>query len=152
MWQRTRWIRAFARFTLRQTLPNIRKGHRKLIAWLRKYQVGKAVMEASDGYERNWRNVLHHAGIEVRIVDPRRVRNFALSAGRLAKNDTIDAEMIAWFAETFSQAPGQLPDAAREDSRALVKARKALIDRQIRLKATTNMLHRKRFGRPMCAS
>ena len=47
------------------------------------------------------------AGLEVRIVDPKRVRSFALSAGRLAKNDKIDAEMIAWFAETFSEAPGQ---------------------------------------------
>src|SRR5450432_3579427 len=103
------------RFTLRQTFPNTAQGHRKLVAWLRKYQVGKAVMEASGGYEREWRNVLHNAGIEVRIVDPRRVRSFALSAGRLAKNDPIDAEMIAWFAETFSQAPGQIPDAAREE-------------------------------------
>ena len=96
------------RFTLRQTFPNTAQGHRKLVAWLRKYKVGKAVMEASGGYEREWRNVLHNAGIEVRIVDPRRVRSFAQSAGRLAKNDPIDAEMIAWFAETFSQAPGQI--------------------------------------------
>jgi transposase len=123
------------RFKLRQTFPNIAQGRRKLIAWLRKYQVGKAVMEASGGYEREWRNVLHNAGIEVRIVDPRRVRNFALSAGRLAKNDPIDAQMIAWFAETFSQAPGQIPDAAREELAALAKARKALIDVKIRLQA-----------------
>src|ERR1035438_4101586 len=68
------------RFTLRQTFPNTAQGHRKLVAWLRKYQVGKAVMEASGGYEREWRNVLHNAGIEVRIVDPRRVRSFAQSA------------------------------------------------------------------------
>jgi transposase len=44
--------------------------------------VGKAVMEASGGYEREWRNVLHNASIEVRIVDPRRVRNFALSGAK----------------------------------------------------------------------
>ena len=77
--------------------------------------------------------VLHNAGIEVRIVDPRRVRSFAQSAGRLAKNDPIDAEMIAWFAETFSQTPGQVPDAAREELAALAKARKALVDVNIRL-------------------
>jgi transposase len=123
------------RFKLRQTFPNTAQGHRKLLAWLRKSQVGKAVMEASGGYEREWRNVLHNAGIEVRIVDPKRVRNFALSAGRLAKNDPIDAEMIAWFAETFSQAPGQIHDAAREELAALAKARKALIDVKIRLLA-----------------
>jgi len=123
------------RFKLQQTFPNNPQGHRKLIAWLRKYQVGKAVMEASGGYEREWRNVLHNAGIEVRIVDPRRVRNFALSAGRLAKNDPIDAEMISWFAETFSQAPGQIPDAAREELAGLAKARKALVDVKVRLLA-----------------
>jgi transposase len=123
------------RVELRQTFPNTVQGHRKLVAWLRKYRVGKAVMEASGGYERQWRNVLYNAGIEIRIVDPRRVRNFALSAGRLAKNDPIDAEMIAWFAETFSQAPGQIPDAAREELAALAKARKALVDIKIRLRA-----------------
>ena len=122
-------------FKLRQTWPSTAQGHRKLVAWLRKYQVGKAVMEASGGYEREWRNVLHKAGIEVRIVDPRRVRSFAQSAGRLAKNDPIDAEMIAWFAETFSQAPDQIPDAAREELAALAKARKALVDVNIRLQA-----------------
>jgi transposase len=123
------------RFTLRQTFPYTAQGHRKLVAWLRKHHVGKAVMEASGGYEREWRNVVHNAGIEVRIVDPKRVRNFALSAGRLAKNDPIDAEMIAWFAETFSQAPSQIPDAAREELAALAKARKALVDIMIRLRA-----------------
>ena len=117
----------------RNTFPNTAQGHRKLVAWLHKHQVNKAVMEASGGYERDWAKVLRLAGIEVRIVDPKRVRSFALSAGRLAKNDTIDAEMIAWFAETFSEAPGQPHDAAREELRALVKARKQLLDLQTRL-------------------
>ena len=90
------------------------EGRRELVAWLRKHKVGKAVMEASGGYERDWAKALREAGIEVRIVDPKRVRSFAQSAGRLAKNDTIDAEMIAWFADTFDEAPGQAYDAARE--------------------------------------
>jgi transposase len=121
--------------SLRQTCPSTAQGHRKLIAWLRKHKVTKAVMEASGGYERDWGKALRPAGIEVRIVDPRRVRSFALSAGRLAKNDAIDAEMIAWFAETFSEAPGQVHDAAREELQALVKARLNLIDLKIRLEA-----------------
>ncbi|GAA0003137.1 hypothetical protein BRDID11002_31380 [Bradyrhizobium diazoefficiens] len=54
----------------RQTFPCVTQGHRKLVAWLRKHQVGKAVMEASGGYERVWAKVLREAGIEVRIVDP----------------------------------------------------------------------------------
>jgi len=74
--------------------------------------------------------LLRQAGIEVRIVDPKRVRNFARSAGRLAKNDTIDADMIAWFAETFDEAPGQAYDAAREKLAQIVHARQALLDLQ----------------------
>jgi transposase len=120
---------------LRQTCPNTAQGHRKLVAWLRKHQVSKAVMEASGGYEREWRKVLHDAGIEVRIVDPKRVRSFALSAGRLAKNDAIDAEMIAWFAETFRDSPSQNSDAAHEELVALVKARIALVELKIRLQS-----------------
>src|SRR5882762_4599618 len=122
-------------FKLRQTWPSTAQGHRKLVGWLRKHQVNKAVMEASGGYERAWARVLREAGIEVRIVDPKRVRSFALSAGRLAKNDSIDAEMIAWFAETFSEAPSQTHDAAHEELVALVKARKGLIDLKIRLQS-----------------
>jgi transposase len=76
----------------RHAFPNTAQGHRKMIAWLHKHKVNKAVMEASGGYERDWARVLRLAGIEVRIVDPKRVRSFALSAGRLAKNDTIDRD------------------------------------------------------------
>jgi transposase len=114
--------------SLRRTEPSTADGRRKLVAWLRKHKVGKAVMEASGGYERDWARALRQAGIEVRIVDPKRVRNFARSAGRLAKNDAIDAEMIAWFAETFGEAPGQAYDAARETLAQIVHARQALLD------------------------
>jgi transposase len=57
-------------FKLRQTCPSTAQGQRKLVAWLRKQQVNKAVLEASGGYERDWAKVLREAGIEVRIVDP----------------------------------------------------------------------------------
>ncbi len=119
--------------SLRQSCPSTAQGQRKLVAWLGKHQVDKTVMEASGDYERDWARLLRQAGIEVRIVDPKRVRSFALSAGRLAKNDAIDAEMIAWFAETFSEAPSQTHDPAHEELLALVKARKNLLDLQTRL-------------------
>lgn len=119
--------------TERKTCRTTAAGQRGLIVWLRKHQVGKAVMEASGGYERVWVRALRQADIEVRIVDPKRVRSFAESAGRLAKNDKIDAEMIAWFAETFSEAPSQKHDAARAELQALVKARLGLIDFRMRL-------------------
>jgi transposase len=118
----------------RQTFPSSAEGRRKLIGWLRRHKVGKAVMEASGGYERDWAKALRAAGIEVRIVDPKRVRNFARSAGRLAKNDAIDAEMIAWFAETFGEAPSQAYDAERERLAQIVSARQGLLDVQTELR------------------
>jgi len=118
----------------RQTFPSTPEGRRMLIRWLRKHKVGKAAMEASGGYERDWAKALREADIEALIVDPKRVRNFARSAGRLAKNDPIDAEMIAWFAETFVEAKGQAYDEAREKLVKIVNARQALLDLQTSLR------------------
>ncbi len=121
----------------RQTFTSSPEGRRALIRWLRKHKVGKAAMEASGGYEREWAKVLRQDGIEGLVVDPKRVRNFAKSAGQLAKNDPIDAEMIAWFAETFIEARGQAYDAAREKLAQIVSARQALIDVQTSLRNRT---------------
>jgi len=119
--------------SLRRTFASAAEGRRELASWLRRKKVGKAVMEASGGYEREWAKALRDARIEVRIVDPKRVRSFAQSAGRLAKNDTIDAEMIAWFAETFDEVQGQAYDATREQLHQTVNARQALKDMQAKL-------------------
>src|SRR5207245_4472913 len=71
----------------RQTFPSTAQGRRKLIAWLRRHKVGKAVMEASGGYERDWAKALREADLEVRIVDPKRVRRFARWAGRRGQSE-----------------------------------------------------------------
>lgn len=112
----------------RRTFSSTAEGRRQLIAWLRKHKVTKAVMEASGGYEREWAKALREKGLEVLIVDPKRVRHFARSAGRLAKNDTIDADTIGWFAETFGEAPSQAYDAVREKLLQMVNARQGLLD------------------------
>ena len=119
--------------SLKCVFASTAEDRRELASWLRRKKVSKAVMEACGGYEREWAKALRDAKIEVRIVDPKRVRNFARSAGRLAKNDTIDAEMIAWFAETFGEAPGQAHDAAREKFAQIVNARQGLLDLQTTL-------------------
>lgn len=101
------------------------QGRRQLLGWLKEHAVGQAVMEASGGYEKSWTQLLRKAGVEVVIVDPKRVRHFAKSAGQLAKNDPIDARMIAWFGEAFEHR-GKPEDAAREELDQLVTARRGL--------------------------
>jgi len=115
--------------SLRQRLsqPSTPQGEAALIAWLRQNRVGLAVMEANGGYERGWAEALRKAGIAVRVVDPKRVRYFAKSAGRLAKNDPIDAEMIAWFGETFSPQAEPIHDPERLALDQLVTARRRLV-------------------------
>ena len=111
----------------RRTVPSTPAGEAELIAWLRAHEVGEAVMEASGGYERPWAEALRRAGLVVRTVDPKRVRYFAKSAGRLAKNDPIDAAMIAWFGVTFPAAnAGLTPEPARQKLDQLVTARATL--------------------------
>ena len=107
---------------LRLSAPSTPRGQAEMVTWLRQNRVGQAVMEASGGYERSWANTLRAASIQVRIVDPKRVRHFARAAGRLAKNDPIDAEMIARFAETFPESDGQPHDRTREEIDRLLKA------------------------------
>ncbi|MFI5033530.1 MAG: IS110 family transposase [Reyranellales bacterium] len=109
------------------TFANRVEGHRELLAWLQEHGVGKAVMEASGGYERKWVGLLRQAGLEVVVVDPKRVRHFAKSAGRQAKNDAIDARMIAWFGEVFDDLESQAGDAEREELDHLVTTRMAVM-------------------------
>jgi transposase len=113
----------------RCTAPSTPEGEAELIAWLRRHGVSEAVMEASGGYEQRWAEALRRAGFAVRIVDPRRVRYFAKSAGRLAKTDAIDAAMIAWFGVTFpANQAGLPPEPERRELDQLITARAALLE------------------------
>lgn len=117
----------------RLSSPSTAQGRAELVAWLRENGVGTAVMEASGGYERPWAEALRAAGIAVRIVDPKRVRHFAKAVGKLAKNDPIDAEMIAWFAETLPADGAQAHDPARVELDSMMTARAGLIDLETRI-------------------
>ena len=124
----------FRSASLRMSAPSTPEGQAELIAWLRANRVGLVVMEASGGYERSWAEALRAAGVAVRIVDPKRIRHFAKAAGRLAKNDPIDAETIARYAEVFPEGDAQPHDPAREEVGRLVQARTALKDVEDRIK------------------
>lgn len=110
----------------RQSFGTSEQDRQQMLAWLGEHEVEKAVMEATGGYERRWAKVLQAAGIEVQIVDPRRVRHYAQAAGRQAKNDRLDAEVIALFGETFGDRPGRLQDEEGSELEQLVSGRARL--------------------------
>ena len=74
------------------------------------------VMEATGGYEAPIVAALVAAGLPVAVVNPRQVRDFARSQGKLAKTDRLDAAVIAHF----GQASGVTGQALRSpEARAL---------------------------------
>lgn len=63
------------------------------------------VVEASGGYEQRLAAELSEAGHDVARVNPRQVRDFARSLGRLAKTDRIDAQVLALYAAKIQPRP-----------------------------------------------
>jgi transposase len=98
-----------------------------LIAWLEQLGPRLVCLEATGGYERRLREALHERGISLSVVNPRQVRDFARSAGELAKTDAIDARMIARFAAMFSPEPDEAPTPAQERLRGLRARRQQVV-------------------------
>lgn len=99
------------------------------------------VVEASGGYESALVSACGVAGLPIVVVNPRQVRDFAKAIGRLAKTDTIDAEVLALFGERVRPPVRPLRDADTAALSALLQRRRQLLDiltaeRQRRTQAT----------------
>jgi Transposase len=83
-----------------------------LAAWLTAHAVQRVGLEASGGYERHAIEALEAAGFEVARLNPLYVRPFAQAKGRLAKNDRVDALVVAHFtAAMIEEIPARRPAA-----------------------------------------
>lgn len=74
---------------------NTKLGHKELLTWLRKRRVTRVGIEATGGYEQAIVRSLRAKGFEVAVFQPRQVRSYAHYRLRRAKNDKIDAALIA---------------------------------------------------------
>ncbi|MBL0058252.1 MAG: IS110 family transposase [Elusimicrobia bacterium] len=98
-----------------------------LIKHLQKLRPSLVVLEATGGYEIPFVSAAGAARLPVVVVNPRQVRDFARATGRLAKTDSIDADVLALFGERVRPPIRTLPD---EDTRrldALVTRRRQII-------------------------
>nr|WP_275112902.1 transposase [Rhodopila globiformis] len=84
--------------------PHTDAGIADLLAWLAARPVSGVAMEAAGGIERTLAYALADAGHQPRLVNPKRVRDFAKAISP-ARNDRIDAGRIAHFAATVALAP-----------------------------------------------
>ncbi len=79
----------------RLEVANDAAGLAKLVRWLKELGVSRVGMEATGGYERSMRQALAAAGLEVVLHQPLEVRLFARLKRLRAKNDRLDAVLIA---------------------------------------------------------
>lgn len=97
------------------------------------------VLEATGGYEAPVAAALGAAGLPVAVVNPRQVRDFAKSTGKLAKTDALDARVLALFGERMRPAAHPLPDAQAQELSALLTRRRQVV---VMLTAEKNRLGR----------
>jgi transposase len=105
---------------------NDEKGIAALANRLKELDLGRVVLEASGGYETAAASVLAAAGLPVVVVNPRQARHFAKATGQWAKNDRIDARVLAEFGRRVPPPIRPLPD---EEQRELTE----LLDRRVQL-------------------
>jgi transposase len=79
----------------RLQVDNSSQGHRTLSAWLRQREVERIGIEASGGYEQAAVSSLRADGFVVIVFQPAQVRAYAKFVLQHAKNDAIDAALIA---------------------------------------------------------
>lgn len=104
------------------------QGITELAEHLRHEQVTMIVIEATGGLEQRVALELAAAGLPVAVVNPRQVRDFARGIGRLAKNDRLDALVLARFGHTVRPVVRPLGDENERRFAELVARRRQLID------------------------
>jgi transposase len=86
------------------------------------------VVESTGGLEKCLLRELIIAGVPAALVNPSRVREFAKSAGLLAKTDRLDARILARFGQAIRPAPTTLPTEEEQLLSAMITRRRQLID------------------------
>jgi transposase len=109
------------------TVANNNAGREPLVEQLTALTPALIVLAGSGGLERPVAAALAAADLPVRIVNPRQVRDFARGVGCLAKTDSLDAAVLAHFAEVVRPAVRPLPAEVMQELQALVTRRPQVI-------------------------
>ena len=121
----------------RQSVSNDEGGIKALVKRLGETGPALIVLEATGGLERQVMRALASAELPVVVINPRQVRDFAKATGQLAKTDSIDAAVLARFAQAVRPSVRPLPDEVTLELRALVARRRQITEMIV---AETNRL------------
>jgi transposase len=113
------------------------EGIAKLVEQLRGRGPCLVVLEATGGFERRLAAELTDAGHRVAVVNPRQVRDFARGLGVLAKNDRVDARVLAIYAQHVQPRLFQKSSEKQQELNGLVTRRRQVLTLRV---AETNRL------------
>lgn len=125
----------------RWRFANDAAGWKEVIALAAREGAGLVGLEASGGYERGLVLALRAEGLRVRMIQPLQIKAFAKMKLRRAKNDRLDAGLIAAFSALMDD---QLPPSRPDDPRLAPLADRLLfIDQAIEdaTRATLRLEH-----------
>jgi transposase len=113
----------------RKRVANSAKGIASLVNWLNKQTSGNAshvCMESTSVYWEDVAEALHEAGYRVSVVNPVRIKGYAMSQLRRSKTDRLDADVIADFCRTQKPDAWTPPTETQKKLRALMRHLEAL--------------------------
>jgi transposase len=110
--------------------PNNEAGIHSLIEHLQDRPVQVVGVESTGGLERRLVSQLHAAPIPVAVVNPRKIKGFAIALGK-AKTDKLDAEVIARFAQSVNLQPQTRISASAQELSDLMHRRQQLVGIQV---------------------
>ncbi len=104
---------------------------KKMGRQLKKLGPRLVVFEASGGYEAEAAGIFADLGLPVAVVYPRRIRQFALGLGIIAKTDEVDACVIAYYGRVAGIKPMPPKPAELRQLQALTLRRSQLLEMRI---------------------
>jgi transposase len=107
-------------------VANNQAGWDELIERIDPQSLKLIAIESTGGYEAAIVAELHAADLPVAVVNPRQVRDYARATGKLAKTDSIDAAVLAEFAQAVRPRRTPVPDAITLQIKALVTRRRQI--------------------------
>ena len=122
------------------SVHNDPRGWTELVERLRSFSISAIGLEASGGYERGVMRALLAAGMSVRQINPFKLRQFAKASGVLAKNDRLDARMIASFVAIMPTRPAQRRAPAIERLSEMEAIRRQLSNQKVAAENASRLL------------
>jgi transposase len=110
------------------TVENTPKAIAQLAKKLQALVPQVVVIEHTGGYERRAAIDLMDAGLPVALINPRQTRDYAKSQNRFAKNDRLDAQLLADFGKACRPDLSERPPENRLLLDELVTRRRQLVE------------------------